>query len=620
MCGICGFNWEDKFLIRRMTDVISHRGPDKEGFFVSNGISLGNRRLSIIDLSEKGTQPIYNEDKSICITYNGEIYNFQEMKLKLEDRGHHFFSNTDTEVVVHAYEEYGFECLQKFNGMFSFALWDNKKKRLFLARDRIGIKPLYYYTNNGKFIFASEIKAILQDKSVERKINRQALYHYLGYEFIPAPMTMFKNIFKLPPGHYLLYEKGKIEITKYWDLKFFSGGKKTTEFYREGIVELLNKSVKRRLISDVPLGVFLSGGLDSSTVVAFMRQSITGPLKTFSIGYKDKTYSELDYAAKVANYFDTEHKILMIDSITPEDIEKTLWHLDEPMTDLSAIPFYMICRKAREDVIVALSGEGGDEVFVGYDRFKASKIYNLYRLLPRSLRNYVISGLIKRLPDQPQKKGIVNVVKRFVEGAILPEDGRHMRWQYFSNPEQEEKLYLDSFKKEVIFDLFSPIRDSISCCSSTDRLSQEIYIDMRFTMPDSILMKVDKMSMATSLEVRVPFLDHELIEFSARIPSYLKLRGFTTKAIFREAIRDFLPPGIVNRGKQGYSFPSKNWLREQLKDYMIELLNSSSLIKENLNLKYVKILIKEHLARTHNHNHTLWALINLTVWHNKFFH
>jgi len=619
MCGICGFNWQDKSLIKRMTDIISHRGPDREGFFVGNGISLGNRRLSIIDLSEKGTQPIYNEDKSICITYNGEIYNFQEIKLELEDKGHHFFSNTDTEVVVHAYEEYGFECLQKFNGMFSFALWDNKNKRLFLARDRIGIKPLYYYNNKGKFIFASEIKAILQDKAEERKINHQALYHYLGYEFIPAPMTMFKNIFKLPPGHYLIYEKGRIEINKYWDLEFLSDRKEATEFYKEKIVELLNKSVKRRLISDVPLGVFLSGGLDSSTVVAFMRKSISGPLKTFSIGYKDKTYSELDYATKVANYFDTEHKILMIDSITPEDIEKTLWHLDEPMTDLSTIPFYMICRKAREDVIVALSGEGGDEVFVGYDRFKASKIYNLYKLLPAVLRNYVISGLIKRLPDQPQKKGIVNVVKRFVEGAILPEDGRHMRWQYFSNPEQEKKLYLDSFKKEVVFDPFSPIRKSISHYYSPDRLSQEIYIDMRFTMPDSILMKVDKMSMATSLEVRVPFLDHELIEFSACIPSSLKLRGFTTKAIFREAIRDFLPPGIVNRGKQGYSFPSKNWLREQLKDYMIELLNSSSLIKENLNLEYVRTLIKEHLARTHNHNHTLWALINLAVWHNKFF-
>lgn len=620
MCGICGFNWQDKSLIKRMTDIISHRGPDREGFFVGNGISLGNRRLSIIDLSEKGTQPIYNEDKSICITYNGEIYNFQEIKLELEDRGHRFFSNTDTEVVVHAYEEYGFECLQKFNGMFSFALWDNKKKRLFLARDRIGIKPLYYYNNKGKFIFASEIKAILQDKAVERKINHQALYHYLGYEFIPAPMTIFKNIYKLAPGHYLIYEKGRTEISKYWDLEFLSEGKKTAEFYKEGIIELLNKSVKRRLISDVPLGVFLSGGLDSSTVVAFMRQSISGSLKTFSIGYKDKTYSELDYATKVANYFDTEHKILMIDSITPEDIEKTLWHLDEPMTDLSTIPFYMICRKAREEVIVALSGEGGDEVFVGYDRFKASKIYNLYRLLPAALRNYVISGLVKRLPDQPQKKGIVNVVKRFVEGATLPEEGRHMRWQYFSNPQQEEKLYLDSFKKEVIFDPFSPLRNSISSYRSPDRLSREIYIDMRFTMPDSILMKVDKMSMATSLEVRVPFLDHQLIEFSARIPSHLKLRGFTTKAIFREAIRDFLPPGIVNRGKQGYSFPSKNWLRKQLKDYMVELLNSSSLIKENLNLEYVRTLIKEHLARTHNHNHTLWALINLAVWYNKFFH
>jgi len=620
MSGICGFNWENKDLIKKMSDVISHRGPDREGFFVGDGISLGNRRLNIIELNERETPPIYNEDKSICITYDGKIYNFQQIKLELEDKGHHFFSNTDIEVVVHAYEEYGSECLEKFNGMFSFALWDSKKKRLFLARDRIGIKPLYYYNDNGKFIFASEIKAILQDKDVKRKVNHQALYYYLGYEFVPAPMTMFEDIFKLQPGHYLLYEKGKIEITKYWDLKFFSDKKETTEFYREGIVELLNRSIKRRLMSDVPPGLFLSGGLDSSTLVAFMRRNITGPLKTFSIGYRDKTYSELDYATKVAKYFDTEHKILMIDSITPDDIERSIWHLDEPMTDLSTIPFYMICKRAREDVIVALSGEGGDEVFVGYDRFKASKAYNLlYRLLPEAFRNHIIAGLIRKLPDQPQKKGIVNVMKRFIEGSALPEDGAHMRWQYFSNPEQDEKLYLYSFKKKVVFDPFSPVQESISHCNSADRLNQEIYIDMRFAMPDSALMKVDKMSMAASLEVRVPFLDHELVEFSAQIPSYLKLRGFTTKAIFREAIRDFLPPDIVNRGKQGYSFPSKNWLREQLKDYMIELLNSSSLIKENLNLEYVRTLIKEHLAGTHNHNHILWALINLAVWHNKFF-
>jgi len=619
MCGICGFNWEDKYLIKKMTEVIYHRGPDKEGFFVGDGISLGNRRLSIIDLSEKGTQPIYNEDKSICITYNGEIYNFQEIKRKLKDKGHRFVSNTDTEVVVHAYEEYGPGCLEEFNGMFSFALWDSKRKRLFLARDRIGIKPLYYYHDGKKFIFASEIKAILQDKDVERKINNQALYYYLGFEFVPAPMTMFENILKLPPGHYLLYEKGKIKITRYWDLEFFPDQEKSKGFYKEGIVELLGRSVKRRLISDVPLGVFLSGGLDSSTVVAFMRRNISGPLKTFSIGYRDKTYSELDYAREVARHFDTEHEILMVDSITPDDIEKTLWHLDEPMTDLSTIPLYMICKKAREDVIVVLSGEGGDEVFVGYDRFIASKAYNLYRLLPQAFRDYVLGGLVKRLPDQSQKKGMVNVVRRFVEGASLPEEGGHMRWQYFSNPRQDERLYLEPFKKQVFFDAFSPIRESISHCNSADRLDREIYIDMRFTMPESILMKVDKMSMANSLEIRVPFLDHELIEFSARIPSSLKLKGFTTKAIFRKAVRDFLPSHIVRRGKQGYSFPSKNWLREQLKGYMIELLNSSPLIKENLNLGYVRTLIKQHLAKTHNHNHILWALINAAVWHNKFF-
>jgi len=618
MCGICGFNWKDAELIKKMTDLISHRGPDREGFFLGDNVSLGSRRLKIIDLSAQADQPIYNEDKSICVVYNGEIYNFPELRAELKSKGHLFSSRTDTEVIVHSYEEYGVNCLSKFDGMFAFALWDNSKKELFLARDRIGIKPLYYYYDGKNIIFGSEIKSILESPIVKREVNLQAVYYYLGYEFVPGPMTMFNNIYKLQPGHYLIYKSGEIKVSRYWDLEFHTENK-DKEYYIEGIRKLADESVKRRLISDVPLGVFLSGGLDSSTVVALMRRHITGRLKTFSIGYKDKTYSELEYAEFVSRYFDTEHNVLMIDSIDSSDIEKALWHLDEPMTDLSAIPFYMICKKAKEDVTVALSGEGGDEVFVGYDRFKASKFYNLYyKMLPALFRRDVIGAVARKLPDQVQKKGLVNITKRFVEGANLPEEGMHMRWQYFSSPIQDRLLYLNRFRAKVNMDGFLPIRNAMANCNSVNRLNREVYLDTRFTMPDSVLMKVDRMSMANSLEVRVPFLDHKLIEFSAGIPSGLKLNGFKTKFIFREAIRTYLPKRIVDRGKQGYSFPSKNWLRNELKDYMVSLLNESALIRDNLNVHYVNILITQHLARTHNHNHILWALINMAVWHNKF--
>lgn len=620
MCGICGFNWEDRSLIKRMTDVISHRGPDAEGHYVGNGVSLGNRRLSIIDLSEHGNQPIFNENKTICIVYNGEIYNFLELKKELESRGHKFSSHTDTEVIVHAYEEYGIDCLHKFNGMFAFALFDIPNRALFLARDRIGIKPLYYYWDGKQFLFGSEIKSILQSSTVQRKVNLQSLYYYIGYEFVPGPLTMFENMYKLNPAHYMIFKDGQITVCQYWDIKFEDGEKRDEEYYIQTLRELMDSSVKKRLISDVPLGVFLSGGLDSSTVVAFMRRYIKGKLQTFSIGYEHKTYSELDYAKFVAKYFDAEHNILMIHDITPEDIASSLWHLDEPMTDLSTIPFRMICKKARESVIVCLSGEGGDEVFVGYDRFKASKFYDrFFRWIPRIFQKTFIIPIIDALPDTPRKKGLINIMKRFIDGVELPEYGYHMRWQYFTNPLMDQNLYLDNVKGKIKMDGLSLVGDCANRCNTHDRLSKEIYIDTRFTMPDSVLMKVDKMSMANSLEVRVPFLDHRIIEFCANIPSSLKLKGFSTKYIFRKAIQGILPDKIVFRGKQGYSFPSKNWLRGQMREFMIDVVKSCPLLNECLNMDYVDTLIKEHLSWRRNHNHILWALINVAVWYKKFF-
>lgn len=617
MCGIVGFNWRDERLIESATAVLAHRGPDAGDVYVDDDVSLGHRRLSIIDLSDHGRQPMSNEDGSVWVAYNGEIYNFPELRQALQAKGHVFKSRTDTEVIVHAYEEYGAECVRRFNGMFAFAVWDKNKKELLLVRDRLGVKPLYYYFRNRQLVFASEIKAILQVPEVAREINPQAVYRYVGYEFVPAPETMLRDIYKIPPGHFLRYKAGEVELRQYWDLRFESEGLPAS-YYEEKMRDLLTESVRKRLISDVPLGVFLSGGLDSSAVVALMSRCGVDPIQTFSLGYADPSFSELDYARVIAKQFKTQHRELIIDPVTPELIEEAVWHLDEPMTDLSTVPFYLICQKAREHVTVCLSGEGGDEVLVGYDRFKASKANAYYEIFPEWIRRGVVGPLVNALPDQAQKKGPVNILKRFVQGGLLPGEGGHMRWQYFGTPGNGRDLFAKNLLSDISTDSFAPIRDHAGRCNSTNRLDREIYVDLKFTMPDSVLMKVDKMSMAHGLEVRVPFLDYEFVEFCATIPGDLKLKHFTTKAIFRTGMKNILPDKILRRGKQGYSLPIKNWLRQELREYMTELLTSSPLINEVFNPPYIQQLMREHQEYRANHNHVLWALINLAIWHRLF--
>ena len=618
MCGILGFNWSDPVLGKTLCQILEHRGPDQEGIFSEEGITLGFRRLSIIDLSEQGNQPMGNEDGSVQLVFNGEIYNFLELRKELVERGHLFRGHSDSEVIVHAYEEWEDNFLSHLQGMFAIGLWDRKKRNLIIARDRLGIKPLYYYQRNGRFAFASEIKALLRIPEVERGVNLQGLYYYLGFEFVPSPLTMFEGIRKLRPGHYLFYSHQGIEEKAYWEPSFTPVARSQGEAVEE-MRTLLKETVRMHLISDVPLGVFLSGGLDSSTLVALMRELGVNPLKTFSIGYPDPSFSELPYAQMVAERFETEHTVLMIPEVTLHDLEEAVWHLDEPMTDLSALPLYLVCREARKYVTVCLSGEGGDEIFAGYDRFKASKADSYYRWLPGLLREKVIYPLVERLPDQPQKKGAVNILKRFVEGSHLPMDGGHLRWQYFSSENQDGLLYNGFFKKQVRMDPFAPLRDLRSRFSFKKRIDEEIYLDLRFIMPDSVLMKVDKMSMAHALEIRVPFLDHRFVEFTAGLPGDWKLKGFQTKAIFRKALEGLLPDQIVWRGKQGYSLPVKNWLREGLKEPLLAVLNESPVIQEYMSRSYIDQLIREHMARTHNHNHILWALLNLGLWYQKFF-
>lgn len=618
MCGICGFNWKDSELVERMTDQIIHRGPDQVGTFSEEGISLGHRRLSIIDLSEDGRQPMHNEDKSVWMVFNGEIYNYQELRPELEGKGHVFASNTDSEVIIHAYEEYGVDFLEKLRGMFAIAIHDRRDGTIFVARDRIGIKPLYYSFRNGKLIFASEIKAILECPEVPRSLNRQALYDYMGFEFVPAPETMFNGINKLPAGHYLRLKGSDLSVKEYWQLDMTPAADPMS--FDEAVEEVRNQldfAVKSHLMSDVPLGVFLSGGLDSSAIVAMMRKHISGPLKTFTIGYKDKTFSEVEYAEQVAKHFNTEHQVLLIDNMTPDYVEKVLWHLDEPMTDLSTVPLYLVCKEARKHVTVCLSGEGGDESFAGYDRFRASRLNRMYSVIPAPLRK-LGAGIASALPDQSQKKGAINMLKRFIEGSSHDKDGAHLRWQYFSNNKQSEALFKDEFKGAVTMDPFRQIREYAEKCNATDVVNEEVFLDMRFMMTDSVLMKVDKMSMASSMEVRVPLLDHVFVEYVASLRGDWKLKGLTTKHVLRAALEGILPDNIVNRGKQGYSLPVKHLLRNELKQYMIDLIHDSPLIRENMNMEFIDRMIDEHVAMKHNHNHVLWALINTAIWHNKF--
>ena len=621
VCGIAAFTWQNRQLAGAMTARLSHRGPDQSGIYCSDSVSLGHRRLSVIDLSARGRQPMSHPSGMYHVVYNGEIYNFAEVRRELERKGHHFQSDTDTEIILHGYAEWGRNCVQRFNGMFAFVLWDQRRQELFAARDRIGIKPLYYSVLHGPerhMIFASEMKAILECTAVDRSIDPQALYQFMGFEFVPSPRTIFKHIHRLEPGCYLTWTRGaQPRIERYWQLQVRSVSRSRAE-HEHLMRELLEKSVQRQLVSDVPLGVFLSGGLDSSAVVAMMSKLGVAPLDTFSLHYEDASFSELDYANYVAKQFNTRHHVIKIDPITPEMIDTCCWHLDEPMTDLSAMPFYLLCKKVREHVTVCLSGEGGDELLCGYDRFKASKMHSRYAMIPDIVRKQLIGRMAMKLTDRPQKKGLVNVIKRFVEGDMLPEEGRHMRWQYFLTPQMQADLFTKEMRSRISFDAFAPIRKLLEGADCEDRIAEEIYIDTCMTMTDSLLMKADKMSMAHALEVRVPLLDHEFVEFCCTIPSSMKLEGYTTKAIFRTAMKGILPDHIRSRNKQGYSLPIKNWLRSELRDYMEDTFRSSPIIDQYFDKSFARRLVAEHMSSKANHNHVLWAMVNLATWHRLF--
>ena len=628
MCGICGklsFSPPipvDGELLHRMCEVMRHRGPDDSGIYLKGCVGLGIRRLSIIDL-DTGHQPISNEDESVWIVLNGEIYNFVELRRELEAKGHRFRTNTDTEVIVHLYEDFGEGCVQKLRGMFAFAIWDAREQKLFLARDRIGQKPLYYAIVNGSLIFGSEIKAILQDPEIERRINWEALDDYLTHLFVPSPKTIFQGIHKLPPAHYLTCKDGRIKIERYWRVTYRSDENKGEAFYAQRLAELLQESVKLRLVSDVPLGAFLSGGLDSSLVVAMMSGLSNRPVKTFSIGFKESSYNELRYARLVAEHFGTDHREFEVTCDVVDLLPKLVWHFDEPFADSSAIPTYYVSKMTRQHVTVALSGDAGDEVFAGYRRYQARRMAQYFNLLPKWARRELIGSVVKRLPEPTSYYGAsyVKKVKRFVEYAATVDENERTSWAPLFTAKQKDRLYSSQLKGHL-----SSYRESSQFLNqyfdqayNEDMVAKMMWVDLMTYLPGDILTKVDRMSMAVSLEARAPFLDHKLVEFAAEIPTALKLKGLSTKYILKRSMSELLPKEIIRRSKQGFVVPMASWLKDQLSQCIEDLLLSETSIgRRYFNPRYIEGMVKEHREGRQDYSQHIWALLIFEVWHRMF--
>jgi len=624
MCGICG-QWDftqtnkiEQQLIENMCQVIRHRGPDDEGIYLENNVALGMRRLSIIDLST-GHQPIHNEDKTVWVVYNGEIYNYRELKELLEKKNHRFYTSTDTEVLVHLYEEFGEECVQKLQGMFAFAIWDKRNIRMLLARDRLGIKPLFYSLQNNKITFGSEIKSILEDRQIKKEINLPALHNFLSLNYIPSPQTIFTDIHKLPPGHLLISQNGNTKIKQYWDVDFTNGVVHDEEYYAERLLELLRESVKKRLMSDVPLGALLSGGLDSSTVVALMSEFTSEPVKTFSIGFEEKSFNELEYARIIAQQFNTDHHELIVKPQIADLLPKLIWHFDEPYADSSSIPVYYVSQLARNYVTVALSGDGGDEIFAGYETYAAYRTAELYKRIPKMIRS-VMPRVVSLLPTSDRKISFDYKAKRFMRGSEMPPEEGHYYWKVIFDEPEKKHLYSPNVIEQLRdFNSYSVFNSYYEKSRHVDMLSRLQYVDTKVYLAHDILVKVDKMSMANSLETRVPLLDHQLVEFVASIPASLRLKNFSKKYILKRTMQHILPDKIVHRKKRGFNIPASAWLKNDLRELMLETLSPNNirelgLFKEN----YVHKIITEHLQNKIDHSRPIWGLLCFMLWHNIF--
>lgn len=627
MCGICGGilfdpgGSMDERLIRSMTGQLVHRGPDAEGVYCKGPAGLGHRRLSIIDLSPQAGQPMPNEDGTIHIIVNGEIYNYRQIRNGLEEKGHIFRSGSDSEVVLHLYEDMGVDFIKRLFGMFGFALWDEKNNRLILARDRTGKKPLFYTINKNGLYFASEMKALLMCPDIDREINLEAIHHYLTFEYIPHPMTIYKGIRKLPPAHYLVWESGEIRMERYWDLDYTQKRKKGSfNELKEEFLELFEDAVRIRMMSDVPLGAFLSGGIDSSAAVAMMSRFSGMPVKTFSIGFEDQSYNELPFARQVSRLFNTDHHEFIVKPDAAGILPKLIWHYDEPYADSSAIPTYYLAQMTRKEVTVALNGDGGDESFAGYDRYLADRLAGIYARLPGYAGPAFIKWLANTLPCDYRHRGFIRRLKRFVNAMGEPAERRYCRWICFFDNQAKKQLYSQDFASKVRdSDSYKYIEGWYARAAADGFLDKTLYVDVHTYLPDDLLVKVDIATMAHSLEARSPFLDHRVMEFAASLPESLKLKGWRKKYFLKRAFKGILPEEILKRPKTGFGVPLDAWFRNDLRDMAYDVLLSRKAIERGyFRTVEVRNLLDTHCEKTADHSYRIWALLVLEMWHLQF--
>ncbi len=624
MCGIVGITHTDKrpvdeSLLRRMNETIHHRGPDEDGFYINDGVGLAMRRLAIIDLAG-GQQPIHNQDKTAWIVFNGEIYNYQEIRSQLEKLGHTFYTNSDTEIIVHLYDQYGVDCPKFLRGMFVFAIWDTCDDSLFLARDRVGKKPLLYAGHNGDLIFGSEFQALLCHPNISRDINHNAIHHYLSFLCVPAPMTAYKQIKKLEPGHWLKWKNGEIKTERYWQPDFNKKIKISEEEAGERAIEILRESVRLRLISEVPLGAFLSGGIDSSAVVALMAEVSDRPVKTFSIGFEEQDFSELHHAKRVAEHIGADHHEFIVRPNALEILPMLVGHYGEPYADSSAIPTYYVARETRKHVTVALNGDGGDESFAGYERYAAMKIAERYHKIPSLLRKAFIESPVQAFPVSEKKKSRVRDAKRFLKAASLPKVERYLAWVNVLDKQTKEELYTKEFQSQVgHINPADNLAKWFAHANGAGIVDAVLLTDIMTYLPDDLLVKVDIATMAVSLEARSPFLDHNVIEFAASLPENLKLKGLTSKYLLKKILGKLLPQENLKRRKMGFGVPISHWFRGEMKNFLLEvLLTEKAQNRGILKREKVEQLINEHISGARDNGQGLWTLLMLELWFQRF--
>ena len=622
MCGICGifeFHRREPIpeaVVRKMNDTIIHRGPDDEGIFTGGGIGFGFRRLSIIDVAG-GHQPLCNEDGRVWVMLNGEIYNFSDLRQDLINRGHQFRTRSDTETIVHLYEEYGEDCFRRLRGMFAIALWDSRSRQLLLARDRVGKKPLFYAADSNRILFGSELKALLAADGLPRAIDHQALADYFSFGYVPAPKTIYQAVRKLRPGHYLVASEKELREVCYWDLSFANVENRSEDEWAELLRHQICEATRVRLMSDVPLGAFLSGGVDSSSVVAMMTHLMKRPVTTCSIGFEDKEYDEAGFARQIAEQFKSEHHEETVRPSALEILDKLVWHYDEPFADSSAIPTYYVSKVARRHVTVALGGDGGDESFAGYRRYMLDHFENRFRRrVPAALRSTVFGPLGEMYPALAWAPRVFRAKATFQSLSRTPLEGYFNSISYF-RPAEKHLLFTEEFKKSLGgYDSGDVLRYHYERAGTDDLLSRIQYVDIKTYLPDDILAKVDRASMAVSLEVRAPLLDHELLEMAARIPSNLKLKGRTGKYIFKKAMASQLPDGILNRKKMGFAIPLGRWFRNELKDVAHSTLFDST--DGILDPKFLKKIWDQHQRGHYDRSSHLWAVMMFRRWKSAF--